>query len=59
VAVHLGLAELLASTTALEEPRGGAAGAVIGALLAVAAVNLAPRGDPGTWDPARAGEQLL
>jgi hypothetical protein len=42
VAAHAGLADLLAATTALDAPRGAAAGAVCGAFVAVAVSSLAP-----------------
>ena len=41
-AAHTGLADLLAATTALDAPRGVAAGAVCGAFVAVAVSTLAP-----------------
>jgi hypothetical protein len=44
VAAHAGLADLLAASTALEQPRGAAAGAVTAALVAVAAAQVAPEG---------------
>ena len=37
-----GLSDLLAATTALEQPRGGVAGVLMGALVVVAAARLAP-----------------
>jgi eukaryotic-like serine/threonine-protein kinase len=54
VAAHAGLADLLAATTALDAPRGAAAGAVCGAFVAVAVWSLAPpasqplRAEPAT-----------
>jgi hypothetical protein len=42
IVVHQGLGELLASTTVLDQPRGAVAGVVIGALVAVVAIALAP-----------------
>jgi hypothetical protein len=50
VATHAGLSDLLAATTALEQPRGAVAGAVTAALVVVATARLAPAG-PG---PVRA-----
>jgi hypothetical protein len=49
VAAHQGIAELASGTVALDEARGAAAGAAIGAFVAVAGVwsGLRPRpGDP-------------
>jgi hypothetical protein len=54
VAAHAGLSDLLAATTALDAPRGAAAGAVCGAFVAVAVWSLAPpasqplRAEPAT-----------
>jgi eukaryotic-like serine/threonine-protein kinase len=55
VAAHAGLADLLAATTALDSPRGAAAGAVCAAFLAVAMASLAPPPPaPLRADPAAA-----
>jgi hypothetical protein len=45
-AALIGLGDALAATTALAQPRGAAAGAVLGALFAVAAASLREQADP-------------
>jgi hypothetical protein len=55
VAAHAALADLLAATTALDAPRGAAAGALCGAFVAVAVSSLAqPPPPPLRADPATA-----
>jgi eukaryotic-like serine/threonine-protein kinase len=59
VAAHAGLADVLASTTALDQARGAIAGAILGALAAVALAAVVPRADAGTaGEPATAGRAL-
>jgi hypothetical protein len=59
VAAHAGLADVLASTTALDQPRGAIAGSILGALLAVGVVAVAPRGAlDDAAEPAPAGRAL-
>jgi eukaryotic-like serine/threonine-protein kinase len=41
-AAHAGLSDLLAATTALEQPRGAVAGALVAAVMVVATARLAP-----------------
>ena len=50
-ATHQGIAELASSDVPLSEPRGAAAGAAIGAFVAVAAVWSGLRPDPGEDPP--------
>jgi hypothetical protein len=52
VAAHAALADLLASTSAVPDARGAVAGAVIGALGAVAASAAVARRDPPGALPA-------
>jgi hypothetical protein len=47
VAAHAALSDLLAATTALDEARGAAAGALLGALAAIALVAIARPPDEG------------
>jgi len=42
VAAHAGLADMLAATTRLDEARGAAAGALLGALAVTAVTAIAP-----------------
>jgi hypothetical protein len=54
-AALIALGDVLAATTALAQPRGAAAGAVLGALLAVGAATVRePAEPPGAANPAPA-----
>ncbi len=58
VAAQAALGDLLASVTALDQARGGPAGAIAAALVVVAAAAAAPASAGGSGEPATAGRGL-
>lgn len=58
VAAQAALGDLLASVTALDQPRGGPAGSIAAALIVLAAAAAAPASAAGSGEPATAGRGL-
>jgi hypothetical protein len=58
VTAQAALGDLLASVTALDQPRGGVAGPIGAALLVLVAASAAPASVRGAGEPATAGRGI-